>query len=447
MAVSALTTSGDFAQTNQCSSIPASQSCSINVTFTPTAAGSRSGALTINDDAQGNPHTVTLSGTGIASAASFSPTSLIFASQSVGSTSTPQSIVFTNTGNGQLTVTSIQATGDFAQTNNCATLAASVGTCTVVVTFTPTSTGSRMGTIIVTDSAPNSPQTLSLSGTAGAPANTLSVSSLTFAEQTVGTSSSAQAVLLTNTGNANMVVSSVSAVGDFSQSDNCPGNLSPAASCTINVTFTPVTGGSRTGSLIVSDNSLSGSGLVTLSGNGSNFSLTDSGSGTATVKAGSTATYQLTFTAAGGPFANQVTLACSGAPALSTCSVSPAKTPAGTTSVAVTVTVSTTAAIASLSVPQLGHDRSMLAAWMFQVPGFLLFGLMSVGSTRRRMGWRYVLLGLLVGLTLFAIACGSGSTAPTTKSQAGTAPGTYTLLVTASSGSLNQTMPLTLTVQ
>jgi hypothetical protein len=97
--------------------------------------------------------------------------------------------------------------------------------------------------------------------------------------------------------------------------------------------------------------------------------------------------------------------------------------------------------------PQLGHDRSMLAAWMFQVPGFLLFGLMSVGSTRRRMGWRYVLLGLLVGLTLFAIACGSGSTAPTTKSQAGTAPGTYTLLVTASSGSLNQTMPLTLTVQ
>jgi hypothetical protein len=447
MAVSAVTTSGDFAQTNQCSSIPASQSCSINVTFTPTAAGSRSGALTINDDAQGNPHTVTLSGTGIASAASFSPTSLIFASQSVGSTSTPQSIVFTNTGNGQLTVTSIQANGDFAQTNNCATLAASVGTCTVVVTFTPTSTGSRMGTIIVTDSAPNSPQTLSLSGTAGAPANTLSVSSLTFAEQTVGTSSSAQAVLLTNTGNANMVVSSVSAVGDFSQTDNCPGNLSPAASCTINVTFTPVTGGSRTGSLIVSDNSLSGSALVTLSGNGSNFSLTDAGSGTATVKAGSTATYQLTFTAAGGPFANQVTMACSGAPALSTCSVSPATTPAGTTSVAVTVTVSTTAAIASLSMPQLGHDRSMLAAWMFQVPGFLLFGLMSVGSTRRRMGWRYVLLGLLVGLTLFAIACGSGSTAPTTKSQAGTAPGTYTLLVTASSGSLNQTMPLTLTVQ
>jgi hypothetical protein len=449
MAVSGVTTSGDFAQTNQCSSIPASQSCSISVTFTPTTSGSRVGTLTISDNAQGNPHTVTLGGTGIASAASFNPTSLIFASQSVGSTSAPQSIVFTNTGNGQLSVSSILATGDFAQTNNCAILAASTGTCTIVVTFTPTAVGSRTGTIIVTDSAPNSPQTLSLSGTAGAPANGLSATSLTFAEQAVGTSSAAQAVTLTNTGNANMVVSGVSAVGDFSQTNNCPANLAPSGSCAINVTFTPVAGGNRTGSLIVSDNSLGGPGLVTLSGNGSDFSLTSTGGGTATVKPGSTATYPMTFASSGGPFANQVNLTCTGAPALTTCSISPATIVAGSSSVAVTVSVSTTAAVASASMLRGGHVRPTLAAWMFQVPGFLMFGLLSVGSKRRKIAWHYALLTLVIGLALFVTACGGVSTTAKTvpPPEGGTAPGTYTMLVTATSGSVSHTTLLTLTVQ
>jgi hypothetical protein len=450
MTISGVATSGDFAQTNPCSSIPASQSCSISVTFTPTTSGSRSGTLTINDNAQGNPHLVTLGGTGIASAASFNPTSLAFPPQSVGSTSAAQSIMFTNTGNGQLTVTSIQATGDFAQTNNCAILAASTGTCTVVVTFTPTSVGSRTGTIVVTDSAPNSPQVLTLSGSAGAPANTLSATSLTFAEQAVGTSSAAQALTLTNTGNANMVVSGVRAVGDFSQTNNCPANVAPSASCTINVTFTPVAGGSRTGSLIVSDNSLGGPGLVTLSGNGSDFSLTSTGGGTATVKPGSTATYPVTFASSGGPFGNQVNLTCTGAPAMATCSFSPAAIAAGSSSVAVTVSVSTTAAVSSASILRGGHIPPTLAAWMIQVPGFLIFGVLSMGSKRRKIAWHYALLTLVIGLALFATACAGGvstiaKTVPPV--EGGTAPGTYTLLVTASSGSVNHTMPLTLTVQ
>jgi hypothetical protein len=448
MTVSAVTTSGDFAQTNQCTSIPVSQSCAISVTFTPTAAGSRSGTLTINDNAQGNPHTVTLGGTGIASAASFNPTSLTFVSQSVGSTSAPQSIVFTNTGNGQLTVASIQATGDFAQTNNCAVLAASTGTCTVVVTFTPTSVGSRTGTMVVTDSAPNSPQTLTLSGSAGAPANTLSVSSLSFGEQPVGSSSAAQAVTLTNTGNANMVVSGVSAVGDFSQTNNCPANLAPLANCAINVTFTPVAGGGRTGSLMVSDNSLGGPGLVALSGNGSDFSLTSTGGGTATVKPGSTATYPMTFNSSGGPFASQVNLTCTGAPALTTCSISPATIASGSSSVAVTVSVSTTAAVAAMSMPSRGHDHSTLATWMFQIPGFLMAGLVAIGGKRRKIALQTLLLTLVIGLALLATACGGSSTPKTTPpAQGGTAPGTYTMLVTAGSGSVNHTMPLTLTVQ
>jgi hypothetical protein len=444
MTVSGVTTSGDFAQTNQCSSIATNQSCTINVTFTPTAAGSRSGTLTISDNAQGNPHTVALSGTGIASSVGFSPTSLTFPLQSVGSASTPQSITLTDSGNGQLTVTGIQATGDFAQTNNCSTVAANGGTCTAQVTFTPTATGSRTGMIVFTDSAPNSPQTISLSGTAGGPANSLSVTSLTFAQQAVGSSSTAQPVILTNSGNTTMVISGVSAAGDFSQTNNCPANLAPAGYCTINVTFTPVAGGVRTGSLIVSDNALGGPAVVTLSGSGSDFSLTVGGSGAATVKPGATATYPLTFASSGGPFPNKVSLACIGAPSQSICTITPATIPADSSSVSVTVSVSTTAAAVSTLRPHMGDDRPMLAAWIF-APG-LVFGLVSIGGKRRKISRRYALLALLIGLALFAAACGAGSNTPA-PTGTGTTPGTYTLVVKANSGSLNNTVPLTLTVQ
>jgi hypothetical protein len=256
-------------------------------------------------------------------------------------------------------------------------------------------------------------------------------------------------VTLTNSGNATMAISGISATGDFSQTNNCSTSLAPSAICTISVKFTPVAGGSRTGSLIVSDNSPGGPALATLSGQGSDFILAASGSGSASVQPGATATYQLAFTSTGGPFANQVTLACAGAPTPGTCSISPAKIPAGSSAAAVTVTVSTTSTAASLSQPHSGIGHSMLAAWIFQAPGFLLLGVISLGSTRRKLGWRYALLALMIGLGLFAIACGGGSTTPTKTAtpQTDTTPGSYTIVVTANSGSLNHTLPLTLTVK
>jgi hypothetical protein len=164
MTVSAVTVTGGFAQTNTCSSIPASGTCTISVTFVPTTSGAQTGTLTINDNAQGNPHAVSLSGTGLAGAAQLSASTLTFTALTVGTTGSAQTITVTNSGNGPLTVTGIQATGDFAQTNNCASVAANSGTCTIQVTFTPTSSGTRSGTLTLTDSAVNSPQLVSLSG-------------------------------------------------------------------------------------------------------------------------------------------------------------------------------------------------------------------------------------------------------------------------------------------
>jgi len=106
-------------------------------------------------------------------AVSISPTSgLSFGSESVGSTSTAQSVTLTNSGNANLTISTVTIGGtnasDFSKTaDTCAgaTVAAG-GTCSISVTFAPTATGSRSASVSIADNATGSPQSVSLSGTA-----------------------------------------------------------------------------------------------------------------------------------------------------------------------------------------------------------------------------------------------------------------------------------------
>jgi phosphoesterase family protein/Big-like domain-containing protein/ASPM-SPD-2-Hydin domain-containing protein/centrosomal CEP192-like protein len=165
--------SADF-QTSTCPSTVAANggTCAINVTFTPTATGTRSATLTVTDSAVDSPQTASLAGTGIsgtAPAVSLSPTSLTFASQTVGTTSAPQTVTLTNTGNAPLTITNIGVagtnSGDFTQTNTCPSTLAASGTCTFSVTFKPTATGARSALVTITDNAAGSPHSFSLAGT------------------------------------------------------------------------------------------------------------------------------------------------------------------------------------------------------------------------------------------------------------------------------------------
>src|SRR5437667_885355 len=83
------TNAGDFAQTHTCaSSLAAGASCSISVTFKPTASGTRTAALNISDNAAGSPQKVTLSGTG--TTAKLTPTSGSFGAGAIGPTSPPK---------------------------------------------------------------------------------------------------------------------------------------------------------------------------------------------------------------------------------------------------------------------------------------------------------------------------------------------------------------------
>jgi len=101
-----------------------------------------------------------------------------------------------------------------------------------------------------------------------APSVGLSPGSLSFSTQTVATTSPAQAVTLSNTGNATLSISGVATTGDFAETNNCGSSVSAAASCTIKVTFTPTQGGSRSGTLNITDNASGSPQSVGLSGTG-----------------------------------------------------------------------------------------------------------------------------------------------------------------------------------
>jgi len=190
--------------------------------------------------------------------------------------------------------------------------------------------------------------TLIVANANGVTTAALSPQTLTFAAQASGTASSPQVVTLTNSGTVAMTLSVISVsgtnAGDFSQANNCGTQVAAGASCQINVTFTPTGLGARSASLIFSDNANGSPQMVALAGSGPDFSMDAGTTSSATVSKGQTASYTLSIVPAGG-FAQNVSLACTGAPALATCTVSPNTISlSGTSAATATVTVTTTAA-------------------------------------------------------------------------------------------------------
>jgi len=283
------TNAGDFAQTNQCSSrVSAGATCTISVTFTPLAMGSRTASISITDNASGSPQTVSLTGTGTAALVSLSPTSLSFGKQSVGTPSTALTVTLRDTGNAALSIKSLTLTGtnvhDFAQTNTCRSSLTAGANCTIKVTFTPSASGSRTASISITDNASGSPQTVSLAGTgtstsnaAGVTAAVASVSptSLPFGNLPIDVASSPQSLTLSNTGNATLSIDSLALTGtnanDFAQSNTCGSSLATSgnnSSCTIVVIFTPSLAGAESAAVSITDNASGSPQTVSLSGTG-----------------------------------------------------------------------------------------------------------------------------------------------------------------------------------
>ncbi len=162
-----LTGSTTFAQTaTTCgTTLAAAASCTISLSFTPVAAATATGTLSVADNAAGSPQTVALTGTGALPLATLSASSIAFSPQFIGTTSAASSVTLTNTGAATLTIASIAASGTgFSQTNTCGLTLAVGASCTVSATFTPAAASAYTGAITLTDSAANSPQTIALSG-------------------------------------------------------------------------------------------------------------------------------------------------------------------------------------------------------------------------------------------------------------------------------------------
>jgi hypothetical protein len=468
LSVSSVGIGGNFAETNTCgSSVAANASCTITVTFTPSAIGSRTGTLTVTDNSNGvanSTQTVALTGTGTAPVVSLSPSSLpAFASQAVGTKSPAQTVTLSNTGTAALSVSSITIgganAGDFAGTNTCGTSVAAAGKCTVTVTFTPSAIGARNGTLTVTDNnngVANSTQTVSLTGTGLGATVTLSPTSLAFGAENVGASSPASSVTLANgTGNTSLTLSSItiggSAAKDFAiqSSSTCSTKAAVGAgkSCTVSLVFTPGGSGTRTATLTLADNAVgSASQTVMLTGTGKDFAL--SGLKPASVSPGSSASYTLTLTPQGG-FNQAVQVTCAEATGLteSTCTVSPSSvTLNGSTAASATIAVATTAPSFAPSARRSPPSSPFGKPLATPVLWLALLAFLGTASLLGRKRQALVLLAITALTVLLWASCGGGG-GGCGSSNPGTTPGTYNITLTASAGNITHTSTVTLTVQ
>ena len=172
------------------------------------------------------------------------------------------------------------------------------------------------------------------------------------------------------------------------------------------------------------------------------FVLSGSGPAPAPVKAGGIMQFQMQV--AGGPgFSGTISMSCAGLPVLSTCSFDKNNFTISTAPVPVTVSVKTTGS-SSTQVPSttLASQRTLI-----ELVTAFLFGLVLYKPRSSRRA-----LMIAVALLLLHTGCGGGgasvSSGPTNSPGASSTPaGTYTITVTASSGTLTHSMTVPMTVQ
>jgi hypothetical protein len=334
--VSAVSASGDFSQTNNCSTLAVGASCTVTVTFTPATSDTRTGTVTITSNANNSPTTIALSGNGIGTNTNIALGQPATASSQVNATQAPATATDgdTNTywesannafpqwlqvdlgtsysiGKVTLKLPPSTAWGTRTQTlsvqtsTNGSTFGTAVGSAnytfnspTNTVSITVPATTARYVRVNITANTgwpAGQVSEFEVYPSGGTPSNSAALStnpsSLTFATQALNTTSAAQAVTVSNTGTAAASVSGVSVTGDFSQTNNCGTSIAAGASCTASVSFRPTASGTRTGTLTVTSNATNSPTTVALSGTGAGTVSTDLAAGKPTSESSHTDVY------------------------------------------------------------------------------------------------------------------------------------------------------------
>jgi hypothetical protein len=201
--------------------------------------------------------------------ASAQPTSLTFAPQSVGTTSSVQTITLTNTGGIALVVTSVSASINFSETDNCRDTAVNAGgNCVIQVSLAPGQTGNLTGQLTIDANISGGETSIPLSGS-GTSAGLVTAlpGALGFGQVQIGTTSSALPVTVENAGSSAVPVSSVSVTPPFLLAANgCGSSLAANSDCALSISFAPTQAGAAIGTLSLVDDA--GTQTVTLSGTG-----------------------------------------------------------------------------------------------------------------------------------------------------------------------------------
>jgi hypothetical protein len=424
--VTSVGASGDFAETDNCvGTIRGGGLCTINVTFTPTGLVAETQQLTIKDNAAGSPHLVTLTGTGVTGATTvqFTPTSLVFGACTMNTTSPPQTVIMTNNGNTPLTVTNITTNGDFAETNNCPATPFTIAvnaSCAFQITFTPTSTGTRKGSLNVTDNVVAGTSAITLTGT-GNPVFNLSSPSLTQI-QPIGTTTTTFTISLSApiTFTDTVALSCVSGTCSFN-----PANIALGSTTLPNTSTMTLSGLSASSSnpyifTVNGADTTTGAqtATLTLAIYFSDFSLSASPA-INTIVSGASTIYIVTVSPING-FSQPVVLSCpkSSLPQGATCLANPAAlTPVGGAvtsqlSVSTTVQSTSTSRLVPRARPRIPPGpMMMLVLWgtcnLMALSALLVRRKMGRRGTGRRKGLIYVQVALatLVLATAFWMSC------------------------------------------
>jgi hypothetical protein len=251
--------------------LAAGKSATMAVSFRPASSETVTGNISLTS-AQGTSTVIPVTGSGVQSGITATPSSAVFGNDPVG-TALTQTIQITNNGTSLLTISQINASGSGFSTSTIALpVSLNAGrSMTFNIQFLPTTTGATSGAVSVISNAPLSPSIIAVSGTGISATQTLSISptNLSFGMVSDGGSFS-KSVTVTNTGNASVQIIQITPSGTgFSLNGvSAPIALAPSQSLNFNVLFSPSVPGISSGTVTISSNTSGSPATITLSGTG-----------------------------------------------------------------------------------------------------------------------------------------------------------------------------------